>query len=155
MEPVKRVFEVINPFSTGPDDAKVNYEVGAVVEFVDNEEFAAKIADGSLVEVPVVSKDDLSDEDKASLAAAEEAAVADAAKKQADEEAAIKAAEEKAAADAAAAAAGPVLTYAGKTVIRDTTRVVEGREYHHITLATGESLDITDEEHAAMIEAAK
>lgn len=83
------------------------------------------------------------------------------AKVAADAAAAQAEADAKAAADAAAAAAntGEQVTksfvFNGKTVISKTVRVVEDKEVHHIKLEDGTEMDLTDEEHDAMIEASK
>lgn len=47
----------------------------------------------------------------------------------------------------------PSLVYAGKSVVRTTTREVEGRQVHSITLETGESIDVSDKEYGEMVQA--
>lgn len=47
----------------------------------------------------------------------------------------------------------PSLVYSGKSVVRTTTREVEGRQVHNITLETGEALDVSDKEYADMVQA--
>lgn len=38
-------------------------------------------------------------------------------------------------------------TYAGKTIVSDTFRQVEGKSYHHLRLEDGSTYDLTDEEY--------
>lgn len=47
------------------------------------------------------------------------------------------------------------MTYRGQGVISDTMRVVEGKEYRNLTLEDGSNVDVTDEEWAEMLDAAK
>lgn len=49
----------------------------------------------------------------------------------------------------------PVMTYAGKTVVRSGTREVNGVEVHEVTLEDGSIIDLTDEEYDRMVENAK
>ncbi len=47
------------------------------------------------------------------------------------------------------------LVFNGKSVISKTVRVVEDKEVHHIRLEDGTEMDLTDEEHDAMIQASQ
>lgn len=49
----------------------------------------------------------------------------------------------------------PVMTHAGKAVIRSGTRIVNGVEVNEVTLEDGSTLDLTDEEYDRMVESAK
>jgi hypothetical protein len=97
------------------------------------------ITDG-IVEEPILAVDLTKPED----ATAEEAA--EAAKKQAELEASQEAA--KASANVVAE---PVKMYAGKKVISDSTREVEGKVFHSIKLEDGTAHDLTPEEYAAKV----
>lgn len=54
------------------------------------------------------------------------------------------------------APAAPVekpLMFQGKKVVKDVSRMVNDKEYHHVSLETGESLDLTDAEYDAIVAA--
>lgn len=51
--------------------------------------------------------------------------------------------------------AEPVMTFAGKTVVRSGTRMIGELEVHEITLDDGSTLDVSDEEYDRMVENAK
>lgn len=55
-------------------------------------------------------------------------------------------------AGSAGTTAAPVTkVYAGKTIVSDTFRQVEGKSYHHVTLVDGSSYDLTNEEYIAQV----
>lgn len=49
----------------------------------------------------------------------------------------------------------PTLKFVGQVVVRESTRIVEGREIHNLTLADGSSQDVSEEEYEAAVEASK
>lgn len=59
------------------------------------------------------------------------------------------------AAETEGASTSPVMTHAGKAVVRSGAREVNGVEVHEITLEDGSTLDLSDEEYDRMVENAK
>jgi hypothetical protein len=150
-----REFEVKKEFSTGPEEAKVNYEVGAVTPFRDDAEFVAKIADGSLVEVPAQGSS-LNSRFPDTRTAEEVAA--------ARVRGELNGSDTRTAAEIEAARLNPPVTppvhtlkFAGQVVVSNGIRTVvgSGAQVHHLTLVDGSSQDVSDEDYAAAVEASK
>lgn len=157
MESEIRYFEVTKQWG--------DHQVGEVIsnegfdESVTVESLATLIADGILMEVTahVVTEEDISANPDAGLVLGDTIHLPLVTTAAPEEQAAIDAEVKKREEEAAASLNAPTevkdsspLVYRGKEVVRDSVRVVEGKEYHHIQLASGESLDITDAEYAEM-----
>lgn len=201
MEEVKRTFEVVSEvYLLDTTEGQTQYLKGQVIMLTDAQAETA-LAQGTVVEVPTKDVSHLTEEEQATLAAAEAAALNTVARTfrvvadwndipagtilgnefftgktiAVDELVADGVLEEvvlptgdtpivETPADVQVAPvveaepvvetpAPKVYRYNGSDVVSNSVRMEGGKEYHHIQLTTGESLDISDAEYEAMINA--
>lgn len=169
MEPSIKKYEVLVEFpGSGPVGSII--DVDAITYEADQSVITGAIAEGKIQEVyeHVIEQSEVDANPDAGLKVGdvvilpvlkteeemtdEEKVARDAGIKQLEDEAVVAGAES---ANQVAPAVGvePSLVYSGKSVVRTSTRQVEGRTVHSITLETGEALDVSDKEYADMVEA--